>query len=57
MTGIFLIRGEAALLLYAVLIALLLQVFVLYVEEPILAKRYGDEWTRYTQHVPRWVGR
>ena len=55
-TGIFLIRGESALLLYTFLIALLLQVFVLYVEEPTLAKRYGDDWTRYTQHVPRWIG-
>ena len=54
--GIFLARGEAALLLYAALIALLLHVFVLYVEEPILARRYGDEWTRYTQQVPRWIG-
>jgi protein-S-isoprenylcysteine O-methyltransferase Ste14 len=27
------------------------------VEEEALAARFGDEWTRYTQRVPRWLPR
>jgi protein-S-isoprenylcysteine O-methyltransferase Ste14 len=25
-------------------------------EEPRLARDFGDEWQRYVQRVPRWIG-
>ena len=52
----FLYFGQAALLAHAVAWALLVQAWVVWVEEPGLRKRFGAAYARYTQEVPRWVG-
>lgn len=45
------------LALYAVAIAILFHLRVLFHEEPGLARTPGPEWTRYRARVPRWLGR
>ncbi len=48
--------GELALLLYSGVWALLVQGFVVWVEEPDLRSRFGESYLEYTRQVPRWVG-
>lgn len=52
----FLYSGEVALLAYAAVWALLVQGFVVRVEEPGLRRRFGEAYLAYTRDVPRWVG-
>lgn len=53
--GLFFVRGELALVLYTLLYAGLIHAWVVWHEEPRLADRFGDEYHRYTQEVPRWI--
>lgn len=62
--GMFLVLvGQAALyrsatvLLYTVLASLVMHLFVCFVEEPDLARRFGSAYAAYRQQVPRWVPR
>ena len=64
MLGFFLLlAGEAALLgsgvvaLYLFLVIGLAHLFIVFVEEPGLKKRFRPSYTVYTQHVPRWIPR
>ena len=54
--GIFLHRGELALLLYSGVIGLLLQIVIVGREEPELRRRFGEDYDRYVRSVPRWLG-
>jgi protein-S-isoprenylcysteine O-methyltransferase Ste14 len=54
--GLFLYRGEVALLLYAGLFVGLIHIVIVAREEPELRDRFGDEYMRYTRAVPRWIG-
>jgi protein-S-isoprenylcysteine O-methyltransferase Ste14 len=54
--GIFLHRGELALLLYAGLFALVVHVWIVTWEEPVLRERFGREYAAYEIDVPRWIG-
>jgi protein-S-isoprenylcysteine O-methyltransferase Ste14 len=55
--------GEAAiaaswwLLLWAAFFFVMLTTFIQVWEEPHLAARFGDEYTRYRRNVPRWIPR
>jgi len=55
--------GESALFATPVLLAytaawlLLVHVAILVYEEPNLRRKFGDEYARYVQEVPRWVPR
>jgi len=40
---------------YAVLLAILSHVYVIYVEEPQLTRRFGSDYGAYRRAVPRWV--
>lgn len=53
--GVFLYLGHAALLLYAVAVALVLQAVIVWWEEPVLCRRFGEAYVRYTRAVPRWL--
>lgn len=54
--GIFLARGHVGLLLYFVLAFAFLHYWIVKREEPALSARFGENWLRYAQRVPRWLG-
>ena len=43
------------LTLYAVLLTFLANVYLTYIEEPGLEKRFGDDYRAYRAAVPRWL--
>jgi protein-S-isoprenylcysteine O-methyltransferase Ste14 len=55
--AVFLVRGDVALLVYALIVAAELHVWVVWREEPVLRRRFGDAYVAYTQQVPRWLGK
>ena len=62
--GLFLILfGEAVLfmsavlLVYSLLCLLVLNLIVVFIEEPSLKRRFGDSYDEYLKSVPRWIPR
>jgi protein-S-isoprenylcysteine O-methyltransferase Ste14 len=55
--GQAMIFGSFALLLYAVMIWAISAAFVRWYEEPVLLKRFGDEYQRYRHNVRPWLPR
>ena len=53
--GEFFIFGHLSLLIYAILFVILTHLYVVFVEEPGLKKRFGDDYGRYLKSVPRWL--
>jgi protein-S-isoprenylcysteine O-methyltransferase Ste14 len=60
--GVFgVILGEAArfrslrLLAYAACFCVLVQLFVLFYEEPTLRRQFGESYEEYRRSVPRWI--
>ncbi|NRA76454.1 MAG: isoprenylcysteine carboxylmethyltransferase family protein [Planctomycetes bacterium] len=53
--GIFLFAGHAALLLYAVIATILIELVILLWEEPVLKRRFGSQYDAYRERVPRWL--
>jgi protein-S-isoprenylcysteine O-methyltransferase Ste14 len=53
--GLFVYRGELSLALYAAIFAGAIHTSVVRTEEPELRQRFGEEYVRYTQKVPRWL--
>jgi protein-S-isoprenylcysteine O-methyltransferase Ste14 len=53
--GVFLCRGELCLLVYAALYAVAIHMWIVWGEEPELRERFGTEYDRYAQTVPRWL--
>src|SRR5262245_46643012 len=53
--GLFLHRGEVALLFYAIAFAIALHLWIVRVEEPGLRRRFGDDFERFARNVPRWI--
>ena len=57
------LAGEAVLferrglILYLAIVWVATHLFVCLYEEPTLRRRYGDEYLRFKQNVPRWVPR
>ena len=47
--------GGLALWLYAGAVAIAFHLRVVFGEEPWLARRHGEQWTRYRASVPRWL--
>lgn len=43
-----------SLIVYALLLTVLINLYVVYVEEPGLAKRFGQDYHAYRNAVPRW---
>ena len=52
--GAFFVLGHVALLLYPLSIFLLAELYLIKVEEPRLAARFGDSYEQYCDRVPRW---
>jgi len=61
--GEVILLGEAlafrspALLIWAVVMALLWHLAVVFVEEPGLRRRFGPDYQSYVRRVPRWIPR
>jgi protein-S-isoprenylcysteine O-methyltransferase Ste14 len=55
--GIALVCRSAAVLGYAVLLAVAYHLFVTLYEEPKLRRVFGDSYARYCAGVPRWIPR
>ena len=49
--------GSLVLAVYAVGMAAIFHLRVIFHEEPWLANEFGEEWVRYRAAVPRWIGR
>jgi protein-S-isoprenylcysteine O-methyltransferase Ste14 len=48
---------SAALLLYSLLWLLVLNLFVVFKEEPNLKRKFGESYEKYLESVPRWIPR
>lgn len=55
--GLFLYRGDLSLLLYAAIWAGVVGSLVAWHEEPELRRRFGEDYDRYKQQIPRWIPR
>ncbi len=51
------LAGTASLLIYVLIMVVINHAYFLLSEEPGLAKRFGSEYRRYEQAVPRWIPR
>jgi protein-S-isoprenylcysteine O-methyltransferase Ste14 len=49
------ISGSLGLLLWFVIALIVNHFYFIYSEEPGLEKRFGEEYIRYKQNVPRWI--
>ncbi len=59
--GFFILAGETLLyyfwplLIYMLVISVVVNLFVIYYEEPTLRKKFGKAYKRYYDEVPRWI--
>lgn len=53
--GQALLLGNVSVFLYACAAWLAMHAFVLFYEEPKLRKSFGEEYTDFCKHIPRWV--
>jgi protein-S-isoprenylcysteine O-methyltransferase Ste14 len=51
----WLLWGETALLVYAVLVLCAFHLRVILAEEPWAARHFGAQWGQYRARVPRWL--
>jgi protein-S-isoprenylcysteine O-methyltransferase Ste14 len=47
--------ASPSLVIYALLLTVLLNVYILYIEEPGLARRFGEDYRTYQAATPRWI--
>jgi protein-S-isoprenylcysteine O-methyltransferase Ste14 len=57
LAGEILLFRSRGLVIFAALLWLGFHLFVSRYEEPTLTRRYGEEYSRFKQNVPRWVPR
>jgi protein-S-isoprenylcysteine O-methyltransferase Ste14 len=55
--GHFLWFGYWNLLVYAIVVFLAFNAFVVYYEEPTLKRKFGAAYEEYCKRVPRWIPR
>lgn len=53
--GYFLFFGHLLLLFYPFLIAIFFNLFILFYEEPVLKKKFGERYIKYCKETPRWI--
>ena len=49
--------GSVPLLTWFVIFVIINLIYIPLVEEPALAQRFGQDYLRYKQYVPRWLPR
>ena len=57
LSGEALVLGSTAIAVWAAIFAVVNHVFFLAYEEPAVERRFGDEYRRYKENVPRWIPR
>jgi protein-S-isoprenylcysteine O-methyltransferase Ste14 len=57
LAGELILFESRSLAIYAAVVWLLVHLFICFYEEPTLTRRYGDEYLRFKQNVPRWLPR
>ena len=57
LVGQALLFGSAAVLLYALIVAVTFHTFVVLYEEPTLRRQFGAAYEAYCRDVPRWLPR
>ena len=55
--GAALIFGSGAIAIWAAIFVVINHVFFVGYEEPAVERRFGDEYRRYKENVPRWIPR
>ncbi len=53
--GEFFVLGYILLFDYFLFIVILINIYVIYFEEPVLVKRFGSAYLEYKQKVSRWI--
>ncbi len=53
--GEFFFFGNLLLFFYFLFIVLFVNLYLLFIEEPKLRKRFGSEYEDYIKKVPRWI--
>jgi protein-S-isoprenylcysteine O-methyltransferase Ste14 len=53
--GWSLVAGSPMLAAYACILAILFHLRVVFYEEPVLGRKFGDRWTEYCSTVNRWI--
>lgn len=56
-SGLGLRFGSPLMGAYLIFVATTFHLNLLFIEEPRLARRFGDEWLHYIKEVPRWLPR
>jgi protein-S-isoprenylcysteine O-methyltransferase Ste14 len=57
LAGEALVFGSTAIAIWAAIFAIINHVFFLAYEEPAVLERFGEEYSRYKENVPRWIPR
>ena len=57
LAGQVILFQSRGLLIEFIVVAVVMDLFVRFYEEPKLTRSYGDEYLRYKQHVRRWIPR
>jgi protein-S-isoprenylcysteine O-methyltransferase Ste14 len=52
--GWSIIAGSPLMATYTATVAIAFHLRIIFYEEPTLARKFGDEWTRYRKSVNRW---
>ena len=55
--GLAFVEHSISILIFFLVMCNVVQLFVIYYEEPGLKKRFGESYIRYLQTVPRWIPR
>lgn len=55
--GLTILSFDARLGRYTLCVVVAFHLFIVFVEEPSLRRRFGEPYVAYLRHVPRWIGR
>jgi len=53
--GLFFLLGHILLFLYPMGFFIIINLFVIYIEEPEMRKKFKKQYSEYTKKVPRWM--